>query len=88
MLDYLLHRMAFFLRTKILEVLFWFVPCHASIPYDKYGWISELYNVLKIVSGRMRFSVYKSQLALQLSETFKLYDLQNLIFCQYVCPKI
>ena len=26
--------MAFFWRTKLLEVLFWYVPCHASIPYD------------------------------------------------------
>ena len=51
---------AFFWRTKILEVLFWYVPCHASTPYDKYGWISEVYNVLRIVSGRKRFSLYKS----------------------------
>ena len=44
-----IERMAFFRRIKILEVyiLFWYVPCHASIPYDKYGWISEVYNVLR-----------------------------------------
>ena len=53
-------RMAFFWRTKILEVLFWYVPCQASIPCDKYGWISEVYNVFRIVSGRKRFSLYKS----------------------------
>ena len=60
-------RMAFFWRTKILEVLFWYVPCQASIPY-KYGRINEVYNVLRIVSGRKRFSLYKSSLlTLQLS---------------------
>ena len=45
-------RMAFFWRTKILEVLFWYVPCHASIPYDKYGWISKVYNLLRILSAQ------------------------------------
>ena len=49
-------RMTFFWRTKILEVLFWYVLSHASIPYDKYGWISEVYNVLRS-SGRKRFSL-------------------------------
>ena len=52
---------------KILEVLVWYVPCQASIPYDKYGWISEVYNDLRIVSGRKRFRLYKSPIDLQLS---------------------
>ena len=56
--------MAFFWRTKILEVLFWYVLCSkiASIPYDKYGWISEVFNVLRIGSGMIRFSLYKSSI--------------------------
>ena len=36
---------------------------HASIPYDKYGEISEVYNVLRIISERKRFSLYKSPIA-------------------------
>ena len=35
---------------------------HASISYDKYGWIKETYDVLRIVSGKKRFSLYKSPL--------------------------
>ena len=34
----------FFWRMKILEVLFLYVPCHASTPYDKCAWISEVYT--------------------------------------------
>ena len=30
------------------------------IPYDKYGWISDVYNVLRIVWGRKLFTLYKS----------------------------
>ena len=50
-------RLHVFWRTKILEVLFWYVTCHASI-----RWISKVYNVLRIVSGRKRFNLYKSQI--------------------------
>ena len=50
----------FLLENEDFEVLFWYVPCHASIQYDKYGWISEVYDVFRIVSGRKRFSLYKS----------------------------
>ena len=37
-----------------------YVPCHASIPYDEYGRISELHNVFRTLSGRKLFSSYKS----------------------------
>ena len=45
-----------FWRTKNLEVEFLYVPCHASIPYDMYSWIREMYNVLRIVLGKKLFS--------------------------------
>ena len=42
-------------KTKILL----YIPCHVSIPYDKYGWIGEVFNVLRIVSGREQFCLHK-----------------------------
>ena len=80
-------RMALFWRTKILEVLFWYVPCQASIPYDKYGWISEVYNIFRIVSGRKRFSFYKSPIEFATFRDISVIWFTKFNFCQDVCPK-
>ena len=38
-----------------------FMPSlYSTLPYDKYGWISEVYKILRTVSGRKRFSLYQS----------------------------
>ena len=70
-------RMAFLTRTKILEVSFWYVSCHASISYYKYGWIREVYNDLRIVSGSKWFSLSKSSIDFATFRDISVYDLRN-----------
>ena len=62
------------------------MPSLYSIPYDKYGWISEVYNVLRIVSGRIRFILYKSPIDFATSiDISKSRNNENTILKESIC---
>ena len=70
----------FLLENEEFRGIIWYVPWNASIPYDKYRWINEVYNVLRIVSGMKRFSLFRRTICLATFINIAVIWFTNFIF--------